>query len=452
MPPTRAGPVTSPRASSRSTRAVAPRRAAFVGTCLLLSAAVGLSLAASATAATPTVDLGSATSVAVLAGSTITNTGPSVLTGDLALSPGTAVTGFPPGVVVGATYVADASAAQAQADATAAYSSAGQRASEFSLPVDPSGQVLTPGVYDGGTLNLTGTVTLDGGGDPAAVFLIRLASTLDTAAGSSVALSGGAQSCNVFWTVGSSATLGAGSTFRGTILAVTSISTGDRATVDGRLLARTGAVTLIDTDVTRPVCAAAAPAPAASTAAPAAASPSPSPTAAAAPAAAPASASASPTASATVSMSPAPATASPSASASPAAPSASPPAPAPAASSSAPGPMPAPVTDVAPVAEAPVVGPPVPTTTGAGGGTSGGITADGSSSDVTAGGSTTGGSTVGDAPQLPRTGADSAQLVLLGLLALSVGGVLAASGHAPAYAPRHAAARSSRRTRARATA
>jgi Ice-binding-like len=210
----------------------------------------------SARAATAPVNLGTAGNFAVLGGQTVTNTGPSVITGDLGVSPGSAVTGFPPGTVFGTIHAADAVAAQAQVDLTAAYNDAAGRTPATALPGDIGGLTLTPGVYNASSsLGITGTVTLDGQGDPNAVFIIQVGSALTTASGSVVNLINGAQACNVFWQVGSSATLGTGSTFSGNILALTSITATTGANVNGRLLARNGAVTLDTNVVSRADCA-----------------------------------------------------------------------------------------------------------------------------------------------------------------------------------------------------
>ena len=218
---------------------------------------IGVVGVSSAAAAQPTVGLGKATSFAVLGGSTVTNTGASQISGDLGVSPGTAVTGFPPGLVSnGAIHKADALAAQAQADLTTAYVDAAGRTPETAVPADLSGKTYGPGVYAGGTLGLTGTVTLDASNDPNAVFIFKAASTLITGSSSKVAFINGANPCNVFWKVGSSATLGTNSTFVGTILALTSISAQTQATIQGRLLARNGAVTLDTNTINRPLCGA----------------------------------------------------------------------------------------------------------------------------------------------------------------------------------------------------
>ena len=210
-----------------------------------------------ARAATTPVNLGTAADFAVLGGQTVTNTGPSVITGDLGVSPGSAVTGFPPGTVFGTIHAADAVATQAQTDLTTAYNDAAGRTPATALPGDIGGLTLTDGVYNASSsLGLTGTVTFDGQGDPNAVFIIQVGSALTTASGSVVNLINGAQACNVFWQVGSSATLGTNSTFVGNVLALTSISATTGANVNGRLLARNGAVTLDTNVVSRADCAA----------------------------------------------------------------------------------------------------------------------------------------------------------------------------------------------------
>ena len=201
------------------------------------------------------VPLGTAASFGVLAGSTVTNTGPSVISGNLGLSPGTAVTGFPPGIVTGTIDIADTAAATAQADLTAAYNNAASRTPSIPVTANLGGQILGPGVYSGGALAITGTLTLDGQGNPNAVFVFQAASTLITSSASVVSLVGGANACNVFWQVGSSATLGTASVFAGTIMALTSITADTGATVTGRLLARNGAVTLDSNIITVVACA-----------------------------------------------------------------------------------------------------------------------------------------------------------------------------------------------------
>jgi len=204
---------------------------------------------ASANADTLPVSLGTAANFAVLAGSTVTNTGSTTINGDLGLSPGTSVTGFPPGQMNGTVHAADGVAVQAKNDLGAAYDGAAGRPTTATVPVELGGTTKTPGVYDSpaGTFGITGTLTLDAQGDPNAVFIFKAASTLITASASSVNLVNGARSSNVFWVVGSSATLGTYSILRGNVLALASITVTTGVTVDGRTLARTAAVTL-DTD------------------------------------------------------------------------------------------------------------------------------------------------------------------------------------------------------------
>jgi hypothetical protein len=209
-----------------------------------------------ASAAQPTVKLGTAASFAVLAGSTVTNTGPSTIEGSLGLAPGTAVTGFPPGHVSnGSTYTADAVALQAKADLTTGYLDAAGRTPFVVTGTDLGGLTLAPGVYRGSSsLGLTGTVTLNGHGDASAVFIFQAGSTLITASSSTVLLENGAQACNVFWQVGSSATLGSYSNFTGTIMALTSATLNTGVTVHGRVLARNGAVTLQNDTIAPSTC------------------------------------------------------------------------------------------------------------------------------------------------------------------------------------------------------
>lgn len=212
-------------------------------------------------AAEATVNLGTAASYAVLAGSTITNTGPTMISGDvggnIGVSPGSAVTGFPPGEVAdGTIHLADAAASQAQSDLTIAYNdAAGIPVTQDLTGQDLGGMTLTTGVYSfSSSAQLTGTLTLDAAGDPDAVFIFQIGSTLTTASNSTVNLINGARFCRVFWQVGSSATLGTGSTFVGHIFALTSITAQTGATVQGQLLARNGAVTLDSNTITNGVC------------------------------------------------------------------------------------------------------------------------------------------------------------------------------------------------------
>ena len=222
-------------------------------TVLLFWIMLSLSLKAQITLG-PTVD-----TFGVLAGSTVTNSGPTVVIGNLGVSPGTAVTGFigippgGPGVVSGAIHSADAFAAQAQNELTATYNAAAGAASTATKAGDLGGQVLFAGVYtSSSSLGITGTLTLDAQGNPNAQFIFQIASTLTTATSSSVLLINNAQPANVFWQIGSSATLGTSSVFAGNILAFSSISLGTGAVLQGRALARNGAVTLLSNGITSP--------------------------------------------------------------------------------------------------------------------------------------------------------------------------------------------------------
>lgn len=198
--------------------------------------------------------LGTAASFGVLAGSTVTNTGNTVIAGNLGVSPGTAVTGFPPGIVTppATIHSADAVAAQAQVDLTTAYNAIAGTPTLVDLTgQDLGGLTLVPGVYGfTSSAQLTGTLTLNAQGNPNAVFIFKIGSTLTTATGSTVLVINGGSSCNVFWQVGSSATIGTTTTFAGNILALTSITLNTGANVSGRALARNGAVTLAGNNIT----------------------------------------------------------------------------------------------------------------------------------------------------------------------------------------------------------
>lgn len=195
-----------------------------------------------------TVFLGSAATFAVLAGSTVTNTGPTTINGDLGVWPGTAVTGFGPGVVNGTIHAGDTAAQHAQASLTIAYNDAAGRVGAVLLAGDLGGRTLTPGLYKStSTLSITGDLTLRGKG----VYIFQIASGLTVNGSSRVVLTSGATAANVFWQVGSSATLATTSVFNGTILAFTSISLATGASMHGSALARNGAVTLEDNVVTK---------------------------------------------------------------------------------------------------------------------------------------------------------------------------------------------------------
>ncbi|HET7082973.1 MAG TPA: ice-binding family protein [Candidatus Limnocylindria bacterium] len=228
----------------------------LIGT-LALTASMAVVMATSALAAPTSVGLGTAKSFAVLAGETITNTGPTKITGDIGLHPGSAVTGFSSVTYVGALHLADGVALQAKNALVTAYNDAAGRTPVTTIATELGGQVLKAGVYDSaaGTFGVTGTLTLDAEGDSQAVFIFQMASTLITAPASSVALINGASACNVFWQVGSSATLETTTSFKGTIMALTSIALKTGATLQGRALARNGAVTLDTNVITSAACA-----------------------------------------------------------------------------------------------------------------------------------------------------------------------------------------------------
>jgi hypothetical protein len=212
--------------------------------------------AAAACTTIPPVPLGSACSFGILGGSTVTNSGASTfVSGDIGVWPGTAITGFTPANYSGTLHAGDAVAQTAQSDLTTAYNYAFNLPPGTILPADIGGETLAPGVYSTTSaqpsLGITGNLTLSGTG----VYIFQIVSTLTTAAtNSDVILSGGATSEDVFWQVGSSATLGTSTTFQGTIMAQASISLGTDATLDGRALARTGAVTLLSNPVNVPPC------------------------------------------------------------------------------------------------------------------------------------------------------------------------------------------------------
>jgi Ice-binding-like/Bacterial Ig-like domain len=208
-----------------------------------------------AAACQATVPLGSACSFGALGGSTVTNAGPSNVTGDVGVWSGSSITGFPPGTITGSFYADDAVAQTAQADLTAAYNFAAAAPGGAVLPADIGGETLAPGVYKTTSaqpsLGITGNLTLAGNG----VYIFQIVSTLTTAAtNSDVILSGGATDGDVFWQVGSSATLGTSTTFAGTIMAQASVSLDTGATLNGRALARTGGVTLLSNPVNIPPC------------------------------------------------------------------------------------------------------------------------------------------------------------------------------------------------------
>jgi len=205
--------------------------------------------------------LGTAQSFAVLGGSTVTNTGATVLTGDLGVSPGSAITGFPPGTRTGTTHAADATSLQAQNDVTTQYNALASAACTADLTgQDLGGKTLTTGVYCFSTsAPLTGTLTLNAQGSASATFVFKIGSTLTTASGSSVVLINGGNPCGVAWQVGTSATLGTTTSFIGNLIALSSITLNTGANIVGRALARNGAVTLDTNNISFAACGATAP-------------------------------------------------------------------------------------------------------------------------------------------------------------------------------------------------
>ncbi len=230
---------------------------------LTLAATSLLAMPALAMAAQPSVDLGTTSTFAVLAGQTITNTGSTTISGDaggdLGVAPGSAFTGAAGVTTNGTVHLGDAQALQAQNDLVTAYDDAAGRTPVTRIPTELGGRVLKPGVYDSasGTFQITGTLTLDAEGDPDGVFVFLTDSTLVTAANSRINVTNSARYCRTFWQVGSSATLGTNSHFVGHIFALTSITVRSGASVQGQLLARNGSVTLSGNNITNGLCIAA---------------------------------------------------------------------------------------------------------------------------------------------------------------------------------------------------
>lgn len=202
------------------------------------------------------VSLGNTSVLAVLAGASVTSTGATTITGDMALSPGSSIGGFPPGILYGTQHINDALADQAKLDLTAAYNDLAGRTSVdmVSLSGNIGGLTLSPGLYKS-TSSLaisSGDVTFDAKGNPDAIFIIQIATTFTTTSGRKVFLSGGALASNIYWQVGSSATFGTTSVIKGTVIAMESITLNTGATVDGRVLARTGSITMEANTIGKP--------------------------------------------------------------------------------------------------------------------------------------------------------------------------------------------------------
>jgi hypothetical protein len=232
--------------------------------CLLLSTTIAVTLGAavpsergagaavSSNCVQSRVPLGAAGGFRVLAATTVTNTGMTVVTGNVGLSPGSSVTGFPPGIVTKQIYVNSKAATNGQASLLTAYNNAmGRTNCANSVAGNLGGKTFGPGLYDS-TSSLaisSGDLTLNAHGNRGAVFIFQSASKFSMTSGRQVILAGGAQASNVYWVVGSSATVGTTAVLCGVVLAHTSISFATGATLHGRALARIGAVTLQDTAV-----------------------------------------------------------------------------------------------------------------------------------------------------------------------------------------------------------
>jgi Ice-binding-like/Bacterial Ig-like domain len=244
-----------PGCSSRGLGRRGPRRSSpIIGVAVLTVSLLGQLIGPSpADAADIAVPLGSAASYSVLGVTGVTNTLTTDLSGDLGVSPAGLVVGFPPGIVGGQTHNGDLQAAQAHADLLLAYDDAAGRTPTGSFAGDLNGRSFSPGVYDtAAALALTGTLTLDGGGDPDAVFIFQVDAALNTAAASMVTLTNGARASHVFWQVNGAAGLGAASSFSGTIMAAAAITVGAGAVVAGRVLSYGGAVTLAANTISTP--------------------------------------------------------------------------------------------------------------------------------------------------------------------------------------------------------
>ena len=253
-------------------------RIAIILLMVLSLAGPSFNASASPRASHPPINLGTTANFAVLAGSDVNDTTPSTVIGDVGLDPATGANiDVTCAEVTGTIYDNDAAypglcevtnaalLTTAKNDLTTAYNDADNTIPTTNLPGADNqlgGQTLTDGTYNFGgatTANLIGTLTLDGQGDPNSVFIFQASSTLVTASSSVVSLINGAQACNVFWQVSTSATFGTATTFVGTVMADQSITDDGGATINGRLLARIAAVTLNNTTITRSDCAAAPP-------------------------------------------------------------------------------------------------------------------------------------------------------------------------------------------------
>ncbi|MCK9393493.1 MAG: ice-binding family protein [Candidatus Paceibacterota bacterium] len=216
---------------------------------LAIFSAIGFINIASAT------NLGTANDFAIISSSTITNTGASIINGNVGLNPGSSITGFQFATLRGTQYIKNTTAIQAQSDIVTAYNSIVETNSTLAAST-LGGTTKTAGTYNSasGTFEITGTLTLDAQNDANATFVFKAASTLVTAPNSKIVLINGAQACNIFWQVGSSATLGTNSIFKGNLLALTSVTVNTGTNVEGRIFAQNGAVTLDTNIINSPVC------------------------------------------------------------------------------------------------------------------------------------------------------------------------------------------------------
>jgi type VI secretion system secreted protein VgrG len=231
--------------------------AALIAACATPDASTGSPLHGGANAAASAPSLGSASGFAVLGASTATCTNASDVTGDVGVSPGTAITGFHPDcTITGTIHAGDGVAAQAHSDLYTAYNDLKAVACEYNLTgADLGGQTLAPGVYCFDTsVGLTGDLTLDAGGDSTAAWIFQIGSTITTASNSSVIMAGSGEPCNVFWQVGSSGTIGTGTAFQGNLLASASITLTSGSTLVGRALALNAAVTMDNNNVSLGNC------------------------------------------------------------------------------------------------------------------------------------------------------------------------------------------------------
>ena len=237
------------------------RNISILSAIALASTGLMLSMAPTSQAAT-FVSLGTADSFAILAGSAITNTGPTTVVGDIGVFPTITYTGSTSVTQTGTNHAGDAVTQAAKTDLVASYLAVAGQTPFTTVTAAIAATTVVPGVYQSGSsLGFSGNVVLDAGGNPNAVFVFQAASTIDTASGTNITIINGGQACNVFYSVGSSATLGTGTHLVGNVIALTSITDNGGSVVNGRLLARNGAVTLNNTSVSKATCVVAVPTP-----------------------------------------------------------------------------------------------------------------------------------------------------------------------------------------------